>query len=650
MFKRMMSILLSVLCVVTVCLSFAACGEKNEDDKGPYVSLYMPCTLTDFDPANAYLNDAITDIVSLIFEPLFVIDEKGNLSNGLASGYTVKEDAEHNLYTMDITLKDSQWTDKTPINADDVIFAWKRLLDYENSNPAASLLFDIQGARDFCEGLVGPDDIGLEAIDDTVVRITFEGPIDYRNFVYKLTNVCTAPLREDYCGRSFDWAKKSSTMVASGPFKLTKVILKGNEESGVKYETYDDYYYSEKEEYNAGIREGMPVDKAKSFKENKIAMFVLERNQYYCRDVERDALDKYVKPYKVVVLCDLSAEQVNQLYSSGRLYAMGRIPLSLRQELKDSATVSDALSTFSIMFNEDAIINDKALFAVKEVRQALSLAIDREALAELAVFGTAATGLVPNGVFNAGSAKQSFRSASEDLIATSANMAEAKSLLSSVEITPSDYAFSVTVNANDEVQCALVEKIVEAWNELGFQVTINKRGSITNNDYYSYTGSVPADVLDDLYTEYYIYKQFEVIALDVCAYTVDPFTILAQFAPSFCGTSIDVNAGQAMTTATHISGYNSGAYDKMIQAAFEEKDISKRAELLHNAEKQLLDDMPVIPVMFNQVARVISGNLKSLKINYYQKAIFTNVKIPDYYSRYEDFDNLTSEGLVAWIG
>ncbi|MBP5752806.1 MAG: hypothetical protein J6W60_08120, partial [Treponema sp.] len=88
MFKRMMSILLSVLCVVTVCLSFAACGAKNEDDKGPYVSLYMPCTLTDFDPANAYFNDAITDIVSLIFEPLFVIDEKGNLSNGLASGYT----------------------------------------------------------------------------------------------------------------------------------------------------------------------------------------------------------------------------------------------------------------------------------------------------------------------------------------------------------------------------------------------------------------------------------------------------------------------------------------------------------------------------------------------------------------------------------
>ena len=648
MFKKIISALLCVVCVVSACVSLAACGAKDENDKGPYVSVYMPNTITDLDPANAYLNDAVADVVSLIFEPLFVVNEKGKLQNGLASGWSIKEDAEHKLYTMDITLKKTQWTDKTPVTADDVIFAWKRLLDYENSYAGASLLFDIQGARDFNKGEVGPDDIGLDAVDDQVLRITFEGPINYENFLYKLTNVCTAPLREDYCGRSLDWAKKSSTMVASGPFKLTKLILKGEADKGGI--TYEDHYYSDKDLYKEGVRDGDYVEKSDKFKENKISMFVLERNQYYFRDVERDALDKYIKPYKLVFLCDLTAEQVTSLYNSGRIYQMGRIPLALREEFKSSASVSDALSTFSLLFNEDAVINEKTLFAEPAVRKALSLAIDREALAAKAVFGKAATALVPNGVFNAGSYKQSFRSQGEDLLSTSADMAAARKCLSDAGITASDYSFSITVNANDEVQCALVELVQQAWTELGFQVSINMRGTVTNNDYYSYTGSIPLDVLDDLYTEDFKHKQFEVIAFDLCAYSTDPFTLLAQFAPSFCGTEVDVNSTEEDIAVTHVCGYTSEAYDKLMEDAFAEKNLDERAKLLHDAEKMILEDMPVCPLLFNETAQVTSGQLKSLKASYYRKTIYSNASVADYFSKYEDFDLVTTEGLAAWLG
>jgi ABC-type oligopeptide transport system substrate-binding subunit len=45
------------------------------------------------------------------------------------------------------------------------------------------------------------------------------------------------------------------------------------------------------------------------------------------------------------------------------------------------------------------------LFASKEVRQALSLAIDRNAIANAVVFESAATGFVPNRVFEAGASQ-----------------------------------------------------------------------------------------------------------------------------------------------------------------------------------------------------------------------------------------------------
>ena len=70
------------------------------------------------------------------------------------------------------------------------------------------------------------------------------------------------------------------------------------------------------------------------------------------------------------------------------------------------------------------------LFAVKEVRQALSMVIDREAIANAVVFAEAATGLVPTGVFDTSSAKTLFRDASSDSFKyLTKNVEEAKALL-----------------------------------------------------------------------------------------------------------------------------------------------------------------------------------------------------------------------------
>ena len=128
---------------------------------------------------------------------------------------------------------------------------------------------------------------------------------------------------------------------------------------------------------------------------------MLERNSYYYRNSEEEeALDKSVTPYQIIVDCSMSDEDIKEAYEQGTILYIGDVPLSLRNEMSDVAVVEDSLSTHTYYLNENAYIDDgtetgSQLFANKSVRQALSMAIDREAIATSVVYARAATGLVP---------------------------------------------------------------------------------------------------------------------------------------------------------------------------------------------------------------------------------------------------------------
>ena len=80
----------------------------------------------------------------------------------------------------------------------------------------------------------------------------------------------------------------------------------------------------------------------------------------------------------------------------------------------------------------------------------------------------------------------------------------------------------------------------------------------------------------------------------------------------------------------HITGFDDEEYNALIEQAFAEKDITKRATLLHDAEKMLLDEMPIIPIIFNQDAYVISKELSKYDSTYYATRIFTKTKLKNY--------------------
>ena len=634
MMKRVISLVLCALMLVSV---LAGCAGKNanDGDNGAYISMYLTEQVYDLDPARAYNNESALRLVSLVFDNLFVLDENGKVKKSLAKDYEIFEDDNSGEYEMIITLKDgAMWTDGTAVTANDVYYAWTRILKSDSNFDSAALLYDIKNARAAKEGDVSIDDVAISALNEKQVRIMFEEPIDYDQFILNLTSYALVPLREDIVGKTDDWAKKPATICSSGPFRLREVS------------------YAEGEE-----------------------KLILERNPYYYRDVTEDAIDKSVTPYRITVDYTLTDEEIMAKYEGGEIFFVGDIPMSVRADYKETAEITDALSTHTYFLNENAVIRkysaadfeslsstkdlvkwkesikivdpaeaketeedaeeqpaevvgDK-IFADSKVREAMSMAIDRDAIAEAVVFARAATALVPYGIYDSTSKKDLFREVGGDVLKSAADLDGAKALLAEAGVDATQYMFAISVAAYDDVHMAIAEMVKEAWTELGFHVQIKAVGTIKNVDWFKQTDSVSADICDDLFMEAFAAGLFEVAAVDYVAKSVDAFSVLAPFAKRFTGGTASYVDGE-FAIPTHITGYDNEEYNQLIEDALAEKDIKARAELLHQAEQLLLEDMPVIPIIFNQNAYLVSDELSKIDVTYYGTFIFTKTKLKDY--------------------
>lgn len=596
--KRLLAL---ALCVMMIVPLFASCGEINLEYKGPILQMYLTEQVYDFDPLNSFNNESQQKIVSMLYAGLFKINDRGDLEPELVQHVEIKDDDNIKEYKMTLTLKETYWSDGTMLSADDVAYAFRRALRIETSNEAASLLMDIKNAEEIKHGDASIDDLGVSAIDTLVLEITFKQKIDFEQFKLNLASPALVPLRENVVEKNVDWAKKPVTAVFSGPFILRKV-------------SYED------------------LDRG----------LTLERNSYYFRHKTKDAVDKSVTPYRIIVDYTKTAEEQLDLYNAGQVLYVGDIALSLRNDYKDKATVSNALSTHTYYLNQNALIASKkageengfALFAIKEVRQALSLAIDRNAIRDLVVFADVATGLVPNGIFNENGKNVSFRSkATENLIAGEADVNAAKNLLQTAGINAADYTFSISVRENDVVHNAIAEAVAKVWTEqLNFNVSVKKvgvEGKAPNE--VDETGEVQKDIRDDLFNESLAKGDFEVVALDLVGSSVTPLSFLAPFALNYTGNSLDMSSGLDDYPLTpHKTGYNSEEYNAIIDNVYSSTAVSKRAELLHEAENLLLEDMPVIPIIFNKDAYLASGDLRGFSSTYFGTRNFAKASYRDW--------------------
>lgn len=594
MLKRIIAMF---LCVVCLLLTFVGCA-KSENDKGPYIRMYLGEPVYDLDPLNAFDNQATLQIVSLLFQGLFYADEDGDVEKGLVEDYEYLADADENKYVLTLILKEAKWSDGVAVSATDAQYAFLRLFNPAVSNSAKAALFDIKNARAIAKGNDSVDHLGVVAKDQTTLEIEFEYDIDVDSFLVSLCSPALYPLRSDKVDGNPNWAKEASEIVCNGPFI-------------VKSMNYTD-------------ADG----------------FVLERNSYYYRDRTKDDVDVSVTPYRLIIdFATPGAAQLATLNSGekGEVNFFGYIPLASRTEanasILEDVDVSDAVSTLAFYLNQNAIIGNETLFANKSVRQALSLVLDRKTIAEALVYAEAADGLVPKTILNRADKSDTFREEAESYISATANVEEAKRLLTEAGINASDYTFAITVNAGDEEHVKVAELTQAAWSALDFHVTINALGVTEIMDTTDPQKPVGTGMYESNYKTALNSGNFEVIVLDIVATAPTAFSYLAPFAKGFTGNAIDMNneTNPYYNLPTHITGYNSAVYNATISGAYAIKNEKLRAVELHKAEAILMDDMPVIPVVYNQNVSLAGDGVSKVQSTFFCPNYFIKTTLSDYW-------------------
>lgn len=607
--KKIISLLLVTVMLVGMVGTLAGCGKKNAE-----IRIYIGDQIYDFDPALAFVDDNVSRVMSLIFEPLFLLDEDGDVTPGLADSYRIIEDEEKGLYQMEITLKETYWNDgKAKVTADDIYFAWTRILDPEFKSQAAPLLYDIKNATAVKQDAAGisRNDIGLEA-NKEILTITFEGKIDYDAFLRNLTSVALSPLRENKVTEGDPheeyWAKRSSYMATNGVF----AIRSWNRSTGEFTLQKNEYYHvSEPEEGN----------KTKDVYPSQIQMQWTDEN--YDSDY-RGNMNRFLE------------ETFNKMYSltevaEEAIFCVGAMPQDkeLRLAYYDDAEIFDTLSTYSFIFN-----TNKAPFDNENVRRALSMVIDRDYLASELVFAKAADGFISPAVWDSVKKKTSFRSEAESLIVTSANLEGARALLSGV-----DTSKTIKLTLRDTVEeHVIAEHVQEKWGELGFNVDINYV-SIDTEIWAAEKGTPGrtvevgsrVTVYDDAIQAAYISGQFDVLGLDYNMYSTNAFTALCGFSTFLNGNGIEyyIDDATGLSNAKnnlHCSGFSDEAYDAIIDRALAEKDLEKRAEILHEAEAYLLSKMPIVPIVYNQNYYLVE-KIGGLDFDGYGNLVFTTARL-----------------------
>ena len=116
-------------------------------------------------------------IFQALFEGLVATDPKtGDAIPGVAKSWTISADGTQ--YTF--KLRDCNWSDGTPVTAQDVVYSWTRGLDPMTASPYAwfPCMF-LKGANEFNSGEAGPEALGIRAIDAHTFQMDLIGPLPY---------------------------------------------------------------------------------------------------------------------------------------------------------------------------------------------------------------------------------------------------------------------------------------------------------------------------------------------------------------------------------------------------------------------------------------------------------------------------------------
>lgn len=586
--KKILALVLAAVMLLSAA-SLAGCAKKDDDDKGAMIQMFISELPANLDPTNvAYGSADNLKFFGLLYEGLFRINEKGELENALADEYEYYVDARDNALKLEITLDSSRWSDGVIVDADDFVYSWQRLLGSDTDNSAAALLYPIKNAKNVKEGLCSVNDLGVCAVKDNVIQISFEK--DFTNveyFLRRLASPVLVPLRED---------------------------------SATKFDDPTNIDYM----WETTATAGLPLTNG-AFKYKKISdkSIELERNLHYMNvsAVEDNPVDKVVKPYQLITVLsegDTAEEQLERFKNKDIFYI--NLSSAKKETIEEAGkTVTTEIpSVYTYFFDTTS-----DLFKDARVRKALSIALDREYINTLTGRKTqAAEGIVPFGIEDTVEGTE-FRKVGGNKF-VSGNMSgelpvgdieTAKALLKEAGVKGGK--FTIEFNKDRAYEQAVAEYARKVWKELGFTVSASgKNGKFISGISSGKTALATGTA--------------RVVGMDFQCVTPDAYGMLVNFSAEFAGGRIDLATEEVEYTDLHITGFNDADYDAICEEVVGALNNEKRAEALHRAEDYLIEASPVIPLFCN-VDIYASKDLDNISADKFGAKNFTKVTQKNYH-------------------
>src|ERR1700734_1212230 len=154
------------------------------------------------------------NIIADMFTGLITEDAAGNPMPGAALGYSVSPDGF--VYTF--KLREHKWSDGVAVTAHDYVFSFRRILDPKTAAQYAAILYPIRNAEAVASGKLPPDQVGVRAIDDHTLEITFHIQVPY--IAQLLTHFTTFAVPQHVVEKYGDAWIQPGNAVSNGPYVL----------------------------------------------------------------------------------------------------------------------------------------------------------------------------------------------------------------------------------------------------------------------------------------------------------------------------------------------------------------------------------------------------------------------------------------------
>lgn len=516
-----------VIIILCASLILSGCG-KNVQASSQEITVNLGDEPATLDPQLVY--DVIPmRVINAAFEGLCRKDPSGRIMPGSAKSWDISEDKL--TYTFHIR-DDAKWWDGSKVTASDFKKAWLRALDPEPEEHEPSymgnLLFCIKGASEYAAGQGKVEELGVEARDENTLVVTLVKPTPY--FLDLVCGSVFMPVNEGFYNNqpvedgATTYGSEAWSIIGNGPFQI-------------KDWRHDD---------SIVLVKNMEYWNRNSIKLDKITLKMINDNSSAFTSFKAGEID----------VVDIT-EQSDRLQTDKNKTGIKSYNVGVTQYISFN--------------NEDPVLMNK------NIRKAMSYALDREALTQKILYDDSkkALGFV-NPVISG--IDRTFRDEAGELFKDN-DLYNAKILfakgLAELKLTKVP---EIKILIDDkETSKRDAQAIQEMWRKkLGLEVEIQ---------------AMPFDAM----MEKMMGKDYQLALLMWTADFNDPTAFLDIFSTE---------------SFFNVAYYKNADFDSLLEKAKLERDEKERMKMLIEAEKKVMEDMAVCPVYFLFQSYAVNNKVK----------------------------------------